>query len=761
MMIEALYDLHKLGWHSFQQLCLSITREILGQTVESFLDTHDGGQDGAFSGIWKTEGMEDLTGRFVIQCKFTSKKDAKFTEGDLTEEFKKVDELVRDGLCDSYILLTNAGISGVAAKTIEKKLKILGVKGLRIHGLTWICQQIHESNRLRMMVPRVYGLGDLSQILDERAYKQAERLLASMRDDLSKIVITEAYNKAAAALNKHGFVLLVGEPAAGKTTIASMLAMAALDQWDSYTLKLDSPEQVVDRWNPDFNSQFFWVDDCFGVTQYEKELVQGWNHKFPQIKTMLGEGKKIVMTTRNYIYKRARNDLKTTAFPLLNESQVVIDVHNLTKIEKQQILYNHLKLGNQSLEFIKSIKPFLNHIADHPRFIPEMARRLSDPVFTKNLYVGEYYLNQFIIKQESFLQDVLLGLDIHSKAALALIYMNSGNLKSPIELEESEIKSINRLGSDIGECITALQAMDGSLVQFTMSEDLSSWRFKHPTIGDAYSASLVESPELLGIYIQGAPVEMLVEQITCGDVGLEKAVIVPKNLFESVMGRLTQFKSSDKYKTGYYSTWNAKRVLYNFLSRRCSAAFLKLYIAKNLGLLDKISKPGLYLRYSEEVDLAVKLHKVKLLPEKNRIEFIETIINYAISGEDLYGLDSDYVRTIFTNSEFEVFKQRVRDELVPKLGDVRRNWESDFGSSEENADEYMERYKEMLNTVIGIYETDEDVVKKVELEANRLEDWVSENLRSENIGRSDRKLDEVVTTTTTTTRNIFDDIDER
>lgn len=38
-----MYDLHNLGWSSFQQLCLTITREILGQTVESFLDSGDGG----------------------------------------------------------------------------------------------------------------------------------------------------------------------------------------------------------------------------------------------------------------------------------------------------------------------------------------------------------------------------------------------------------------------------------------------------------------------------------------------------------------------------------------------------------------------------------------------------------------------------------------------------------------------------------------------------------------------------------------------
>jgi adenylylsulfate kinase-like enzyme len=53
--------------------------------------------------------------------------------------------------------------------------------------------------------------------------------------------VTGTYKKAAAALDQHGFVLLIGEPAAGKTTIASLLAMAALDQWNASTLKLDEP----------------------------------------------------------------------------------------------------------------------------------------------------------------------------------------------------------------------------------------------------------------------------------------------------------------------------------------------------------------------------------------------------------------------------------------------------------------------------------------------------------------------------------------
>src|SRR6266545_2028391 len=100
-----------------------------------------------------------------------------------------------------------------------------------------------------MLVPRVYGLGDLSQILDERAYVQARAILESLREDLAKVVVTDAYRKAAEALDQHSFVLLIGEPAAGKTTIASLLAMAALDQWQASMLKLDDPGKVAERWN--------------------------------------------------------------------------------------------------------------------------------------------------------------------------------------------------------------------------------------------------------------------------------------------------------------------------------------------------------------------------------------------------------------------------------------------------------------------------------------------------------------------------------
>ncbi|MBI3372372.1 MAG: hypothetical protein HY017_11535 [Betaproteobacteria bacterium] len=753
-----MYDLHNLGWNSFQQLCLTITREIVGQTVESFLDSGDGGRDGAFTGKWRATGQEDLTGSFLIQCKFTSKSNYVLRTSDLSDEVEKAKKLVAKGLCDSYLLMTNAGLSGTQAEEIKVLFQAAGVKHVATFGSTWISQQIRENKRLRMLVPRVYGLGDLSQILDERTYAQARAILESLREDLAKVVVTDAYRKAAEALDRHSFVLLVGEPAAGKTTIASLLAMAALDQWHASMLKLDEPGKVAERWNPDEPSQFFWLDDAFGVTQYEDFLVHRWNHLLPQIKTMLRKGAKIVMTSRDYIYNRARKDLKESAFPLLKESQVVIDVHNLSADEKRQILYNHLKLGKQPRSFRSEIKPYLEDIASHPRFIPETARRLADPLFTKDVFIDPYYLRQFVEKREQLLEEVLQGLDADSKAALALIYMRNDRLESPIELQPSETEALARLDSDLGGCVTALEALNGSLVLHSHASGESSWRFKHPTIGDAYAEILVQSPEMLGIYIRGSAPERIVDQVTCGDVGIEKAVVVPKPLFPLMLAKLGESSPSKSYKSTWLSAWGAKRALQGFLSRRCSKEFVALYLEHHPDLLDRVSEPGLFLDTVTEVRLAERLHEFGLLPEDKRKKFVETVSNYALEGQDADALDDEGIRSLFKDDEFEQLRERVRTELLPRLDGVRREWESNH-RSDDAPEEHMQQLLESFETLKKCFGDDESATKIIDREIRQTNEWISE-YTPEEPKRSPRKLGKVeVSDKPQSARSLFDDID--
>lgn len=753
-----MYELHRLGWNSFQQLCQTICREVLGQTVESFLDSNDAGKDGAFAGTWTPAPGEIYAGRFVIQCKFTADAGHNLKPSDINDEIEKVRKLVAAGQCDVYVLMTNAGVSGAQTAKVKALLAQAGVQHVLVFGSTWINQQVRERKSLRMHVPRMYGLGDLSQILDERAYAQARAVLESMREDLAKVVITASYGKAVEALNEHGFVMLIGEPAAGKTTIASMLAMAAADKWGSAVLKLNDPAKVEERWNPEEPSQFFWVDDAFGIMQYESSLAHSWNHILPQVRTMLRQGAKIVMTSRDYIYKRARRDLKEGAFPLFNESQVVIDVHDLSIQEKQQILYNHLKLGSQLPAFKAEIKPHLPSVAAHPRFIPEIARRLADPTFTKRLHLMEYHLGQFVQKREQLLQEVLDGLDKDSMAALALIYMKKDYLESPISLQETEEDALRRLGSSLGKCITALESLNGSLVLHQQADGESVWRFKHPTIGDAFASALARSPDLLGIFLLGSATENLIEQVTCGNVGIEQAVMVPKPLYPQMIARLAEFTASEKYKSQHLAIWGAKWSLHSFLTRRCSKDFLTLYLQTNPELIDKVCRPGLRLNWSSEVDLAVRLHKFGLLPEENRAAFVDVVSAYAVSGEDVYALADQGIRSVFTNDEHDKLVKRVREELLPALSQVREKEQAGYGE-DDPPDEYMEHMLESFKTLKDAFGDDADALRIIEREVNEARDWISEN-DHERPEKAPRSLDSAATTDKPHgSRSIFDDID--
>lgn len=96
-------------------------------------------------------------------------------------------------------------------------------------------------------------------------------------------------------------------------------------------------------------------------------------------------GAKVVLTSRDYIYREARPLLKEYAYPLLREQQVVIDVAGLTQQDRRQIFYNHIRLGDQPTDVRAELKSHLDAVADQSPLRPEVARRLGRQAFTVRL----------------------------------------------------------------------------------------------------------------------------------------------------------------------------------------------------------------------------------------------------------------------------------------------------------------------------------------------------------------------------------------
>jgi hypothetical protein len=185
-----------------------------------------------------------------------------------------------------------------------------------------------------------------------------------------------------------------------------------------------------------------------------------------------------------------------------------------------------------------------------------------------------------------------------------------------------------------------------------------------------------------------------------------------------------------------------------------------LYLEEDPDILNRVSEPGLSLDVVPEVDLAVRLHEVGLLPEENRKKFVEAVSNYAIDGEDVYALEDNDIRHVFTDGEFEELVRVVRMKLLPRLAEMRERVQMNHDSSE-SRDEHMQRTIELFNALKMRFSDDVNAIRIIERETELANEWIVETDPPEP-SRSPRILGSVEPAEERRgSRSIFDDIDDR
>lgn len=662
------YELHKLGWRAFQDLCAVVLQETLGQTCTAFADTNDAGQDGAFHGLWAAPGDEAATELedfatpampVVVQCKFSIEPSGTLSPGDLDDELAKIQALHARGLCDGYMVLTNLRVTGRTQAWLSEEVRKRGPKVAAIFPGTWICMQIEKNWNLRRYVPRVYGLGDLTSILDERRMRQARALLTSLTRELETFVPTSAYRGASDAITDHGFVLLLGEPASGKSTIAAMLCMTALDNWQCDVMRVDGPEELLAHWNPDDPRQMFWVDDAFGSIRHEPHLTDAWGRQMPQVMAAVGHGARVLMTSRDYIYREARPRMKEYAFPRLREQQVVIDITDLSISEKEQMLYNHLKAGDQPAAVLDEWRPYLRAVAATTRFQPEVARRLSlqDFVPASGLR-GEAALVSYFEHPSEFLVDVLDGLDPPQRAALATVYLSGGELVAPFTPEERLTAAVTALGTTVAKTARAFSAIEGTFLSQSVRADGNTvWRFHHPTIREGFAASVARDILTLSVYLEGMTADEVVAQLDCGGTNQRGTLVqVPPAMYSLVVPRVPVPEPTE---------WSRGPRAW-FLQTRCSDEFLLMWADAHKDALPGMAKFGMMVDANWEPALLSRLNKAAALPEDVRRTAVERIVEYSIDDLDPAWADPS-LAGLFTEHERADLRRRVEDEVLPEL----------------------------------------------------------------------------------------------
>lgn len=755
------FAFHTLGWYEFQHLCAAILREVLGQTVRIYSEGNDRGRDAAFCGAWVRQKNESLDGAFVAQIKFSRDKVRPLVSSLFTKELPKIRALHKDGLCDHYIVLTNHVTTAPTAAKIEKEIReaVPGLKSVVVHGPNDLTQWIRESSRLRMLVPRVYGIGDVSLLLSDRARRQGAAILKTIGGRLKTIVPTGAYQKAAEALAVRGFVILIGGPMVGKTTIGYALALAAADHFDREVFTPATPAEFKEHFDPHHPHRFYWIDDAFGEIIYNRSAALDWNRYFSAMAAAVEAGCKIVFTTRNYIWQEARRDLKRSAFPPLDHSQVLVEVEKLTRLEKEKILYNHLRLGFQPKSFKKAAKPFCKALAALDEFLPESARRLADAHFTGRLEMTRPSLERFFKEPLPLLIESIEQLSPKARALLAIMFAKGGFLVSPIEFDEQDARVAASHGATISEIMPEFQHLEESFVR--QSVDFGGnvrYVFSHPTMREALADIFSRNTEWLEIYLLGARMVDVVQEATCGAALRGARVVVPPALFTRFLKRFVDFR-----KEHWQASFTPQRMPYyaepqRFLAYRCSREFLELALQTN----PELSESGMrYVPCAGEpwLDLLAKLNEFGILPDALRSEAVERLIGDAdddlsfFEDDELLGLFSDEERGRLTlrvakhAHNLEQLADRIADD-IDATDDVENEFENFFS--------YCETIKKVFPDDDGFARLADDGIEYAHSLIEALEEERSTP------SESDRDDDAVVEPVNDDAgdRDIFEDVDD-
>ncbi|WP_281823579.1 hypothetical protein [Sphingobium sp. BS19] len=746
--------LHTIGWRAFQDLCSQVCEVVLGRPVEIFREAQDGGQDAVFL----IPLGSDAPSIGTIQCKHTSEAGKALKAGDLSGEIENVEELVKAGLADTYAFMTNMSVDAPVAAAMRARLRALGVRKPHILGRQFIVRVIRSSARLRALVPQVYGLGDLTSIVDERLSEQSRALLDSWVPKLRTYVPTKAHRDAVNAISDHGVVLLLGNPSSGKSAIGAIVSTIASENPDNTVLALTSPRDFEAGGNPNDPGRFFWIDDAFGSNVLRDDYVQDWASAFSKLRAAINHGNRFLLTSRKHIYEGARRRLGQRNLAQFTDGSAVVDVGDLTFDEKAQILYNHVNFGEQSQSWRSSVKPHLAAVAAVEDFLPGIAERLGDPNFTKGLAPREPSLVRFMEEPTEHLIDTVNALDDQLQAALILVYVHQVGF-DPSDHDPLAAQAVAEL---TGYSITKIQDCFAELMGSFLKLSGPRWTFAHPTISDALTEIMRQKPHMMAALIRGAPVDTILGSFTCeGSPLIRDALVIPTALDDSLVARLG--RTPDERQRNW--------MLFHFLSYRASEGVFSKVVQQYPDLLRRSCWRTDPVGNDPQLATYGRANRLGLLPDDLRLEAADRLESAAQNALDASFFEEEDMLGLLSPLRLVGMGMGLRTTVLPSLEDRIDEIAADADLDEE-PDSHFKKLLDVLDRVeaIGVDADAVALIDEARDQVRRSVDAIEERKRErDEEDESDTDWSHIVTQkkeeapvppTPAATRSIFDDIDK-
>lgn len=378
----------------FEALCKDVMERMLGVSLRRFGPGRDHGVD-------LTDDVS--TKAIVVQVKHYRNSTTDQLVRSLKNELPKVTELAPQ----KYYICCSRELSADNINALYQHFQSYMASDRHIVTLIEIDDFLkQEANKDILKKHFKLWLDDtglLEDIFGNELFVDCDVLLDDIEEQQKFFVQTKAFDQALNALENRQILCIVGNPGVGKSITSKMLVLhyAALGYQVRYTSDVTDLGSLKRSISKDPNKkEIILLDDCFGQAYFEMRSEQS-TALVELIKYVKRRPNKVlILNSRVTIFHEAQQRQQNLAQSLDRDDFKVflLDINNLSDVEKAKILYNHLSFSDIPSEYLADIRRHQRYrtIVSHRNYSPRIIEFVCSPRRYRD--IEPHHFCEFIMK---------------------------------------------------------------------------------------------------------------------------------------------------------------------------------------------------------------------------------------------------------------------------------------------------------------------------------------------------------------------------
>lgn len=471
----------------FEELAKDVMEQKLGIKLHTFAKGRDGGID----------IVDDISQcNHLIQVKHYYKSNFSNLKSTLIKEAKNVNNLKPK----QYYIFTSLSLTPKDINLIYGLFREY-MKSPH-HNIIHLNDIENFLNEHEDIIKRHYKLwlnysGILDKIKSEDVVIDSDSLKGKIEEHNNMYVKTRVFSEALNILDQHRALLLVGPPGIGKTITSEMIVLKYLSEGYSVRYTTDGEnlsglkKSLSDNRN---KKEIIFLDDCFGQCYFKMKDTQSNELLSLLMHVKMNNNKILLLNSRVTILNEAKKNNEELSKEIGNDKikLKMLDIKDISNVEKARIFYNHLFFNEIPKEYRKNIKIDSGYlkIILHENFTP----RIIEYVTRKNVFKDikpenytEFILDKLNNPEEIWKNEFTNRLNQPDRVLLMVLYSLT-NTAVPLDfLKRCYSRIISKqasLDSTIDHFSESTKRLSGSFIISYAKEDKPMVGVINPSVND-------------------------------------------------------------------------------------------------------------------------------------------------------------------------------------------------------------------------------------------------------------------------------------